>query len=163
MESPTAPPPSANTSSRLVQFPESTYIEEKKPRKPVTSTQSSFQLNVLSCFGFFTSKPREKKPQWAQRVPERTILKAPTISTLSLSKMDSSIEAKPYKWPHDSSFDPKTTALVIIDMQKDCECLTFHLIVAHPTFTLTTITCAQTVFEPPFLALNYFASMSCPY
>jgi hypothetical protein len=49
--------------------------------------------------------------------------------------------------------------LVIIDMQKDCECLTFHLIVAHPTFTLTTITCAQTVFRvtlpcPELLCFN---------
>lgn len=31
-----------------------------------------------------------------------------------------SVDADPYKWPHDSSMSPKTTALVIIDMQVDC-------------------------------------------
>ena len=30
------------------------------------------------------------------------------------------IEAVPYDWPHDASFSRFTTALVIIDMQKDC-------------------------------------------
>jgi hypothetical protein len=36
--------------------------------------------------------------------------------------MQPRIEASPYLWPHDSTFDQKTTALVIIDMQKDCGC-----------------------------------------
>jgi hypothetical protein len=31
------------------------------------------------------------------------------------------LPAVPYDWPHDASFTPYTTALVIIDMQKDCE------------------------------------------
>ncbi len=31
------------------------------------------------------------------------------------------IEAVPYEWPHDASFSKFTTALVIIDMQKDCK------------------------------------------
>ncbi|CAG8889932.1 unnamed protein product [Penicillium egyptiacum] len=31
------------------------------------------------------------------------------------------LPAIPYDWPHDASFTPYTTALVIIDMQKDCE------------------------------------------
>jgi hypothetical protein len=34
------------------------------------------------------------------------------------------VPAIPYDWPHDSSFTPYTTALVIIDMQKDCTCPT---------------------------------------
>ncbi|KUJ19224.1 isochorismatase family protein [Mollisia scopiformis] len=33
--------------------------------------------------------------------------------------MDASIEAQPYRWPHNGGFSPETTALVIIDMQKD--------------------------------------------
>lgn len=33
------------------------------------------------------------------------------------------LPAVPYDWPHDATFTPYTTALVIIDMQKDC---TFH-------------------------------------
>lgn len=32
------------------------------------------------------------------------------------------LPAIPYDWPHDASFTPYTTALVIIDMQKDCMC-----------------------------------------
>jgi hypothetical protein len=30
------------------------------------------------------------------------------------------LPAHPYDWPHDATFTPYTTALVIIDMQKDC-------------------------------------------
>lgn len=30
------------------------------------------------------------------------------------------VKALPYDWPHDSSFGPRTTALVMIDMQRDC-------------------------------------------
>lgn len=33
------------------------------------------------------------------------------------------IEAIPYDWPHDATFTPFTSALVIIDMQNDCEML----------------------------------------
>lgn len=32
------------------------------------------------------------------------------------------ITAQPYDWPHDATLTPFTTALVIIDMQKDCMC-----------------------------------------
>jgi hypothetical protein len=31
------------------------------------------------------------------------------------------IEAVPYDWPHDAGFSPFTTALLIIDMQRDCQ------------------------------------------
>lgn len=30
------------------------------------------------------------------------------------------VPALPYDWPHDATLTPYTTALVIIDMQKDC-------------------------------------------
>lgn len=30
------------------------------------------------------------------------------------------IEAVPYDWPHDANFSPFTSALVIVDMQRDC-------------------------------------------
>ena len=33
------------------------------------------------------------------------------------------IAAVPYDWPHDASFSKFTTALVIVDMQRDCELL----------------------------------------
>ena len=31
------------------------------------------------------------------------------------------VEASPYDWPHDATFSPFTTALLIIDMQRDCK------------------------------------------
>lgn len=31
------------------------------------------------------------------------------------------ITAVPYDWPHDATMTPFTTALVLIDMQKDCK------------------------------------------
>lgn len=37
------------------------------------------------------------------------------------------LPAIPYDWPHDASFTPYTTALVIIDMQKDCKWAMLHL------------------------------------
>lgn len=33
------------------------------------------------------------------------------------------IQAVPYNWPHDAGFSPFTSALVIVDMQRDCEIL----------------------------------------
>lgn len=32
------------------------------------------------------------------------------------------IAAIPYDWPHDATLTPYTTALVVVDMQKDCMC-----------------------------------------
>ncbi len=41
------------------------------------------------------------------------------------------ISANPYNWPHDGSLTATNTALVIIDMQRDCR---YHLIItpSHP-------------------------------
>ena len=39
-----------------------------------------------------------------------------------LSRPATMLQAKPYQWPHDSSFGPSTTALIIVDMQKDFLC-----------------------------------------
>ena len=144
MEGTTETPPTAGTSSKLVSFPQSTWNNEDKklPKPPSSTLRHSFPLNLLTFFGTFSSKPRaRKKPARVQRDPERKILRTSTISSLSLYKMASSIQAVPYKWPHDSSFDSKTTALVIIDMQKDCKYnsiqfiftpLSFHILL-HPS------------------------------
>ena len=147
MEGPTETPPTAGTSSKLVSFPESTWNNEDKklPKAASSIPRHSFPLNLLTFFGTFSSKSRaRKKPARVQRDPERKILRTSTISSLSLYRMASRIEAVPYKWPHDSSFDSKTTALVIIDMQKDCEynSISFRL---HPTFIL---------HSPPFFQVT---------
>lgn len=36
------------------------------------------------------------------------------------------IAAVPYDWPHDATLTPYTTALVIVDMQKDCKSALCH-------------------------------------
>jgi hypothetical protein len=49
----------------------------------------------------------------------------PDMETLTISDAaslgDGQVSARPYNWPHDSSLDKSTTALVIVDMQKDCK------------------------------------------
>jgi hypothetical protein len=37
------------------------------------------------------------------------------------------VKAEPYDWPHDGTFNPQTTALVIIDMQMDCKHILFSV------------------------------------
>jgi hypothetical protein len=120
MEGTTHTPPTAGISSK--QFPQ--ISNEEKHRQDGTRaghSTAAFPRSLLGCFTFFSKNRESSKAGPAQEVPERKVLRTSTISALSMSRMKSSIEASPYKWPHDSSFDPKTTALVIIDMQKDCE------------------------------------------
>jgi len=128
MEGPTHYVPtgaSANTSSRVVQFPQISSDNELERRS--TKSTPAFTRTLFNCFGLFHSaKPKPKKRVSVSTPKQHGYIDrksgTSTISTLSLPRMDSSIDASPYKWPHDSSFDSKTTALVIIDMQKDCEC-----------------------------------------
>lgn len=35
--------------------------------------------------------------------------------------MSGPVQAEPYHWPHDGRLESATTALVVIDMQRDCE------------------------------------------
>ena len=39
----------------------------------------------------------------------------------SIAPSQGPIKAIPYDWPHDASFGIRTTALVIVDMQRDCK------------------------------------------
>lgn len=57
--------------------------------------------------------------------PVISILEAHTCSSLSFRRTAQTggpIKATPYNWPHDVSLDANTTALVLIDMQRDCAC-----------------------------------------
>ncbi|KAF2653196.1 isochorismatase family protein [Lophiostoma macrostomum CBS 122681] len=67
------------------------------------------------------------------------------------------IEAQPYPWPHDSSFNPQTSALIIIDMQKDFCCHGGYLdsqgISLEPT---------QSVIAPIRTLLHTFRKASFP-
>ena len=42
-----------------------------------------------------------------------------TLTAMQLSSRQ--IVAEPYPFPHDASLSPNTTALVVVDMQRDCE------------------------------------------
>lgn len=64
------------------------------------------------------ASPTPVKP--ATRFSERKAILKPILLRQN-GNMDPRIDAAPYLWPHDSTFNPKTTALVIIDMQKDCK------------------------------------------
>lgn len=117
-----APSALAGTSGKLVQFPR---ISNDDPLlKSATASKRSFPRTLFHCFAFFQSKltgPSEKSPiSTVTQIPERKAPPPSTVSSISMSKMESHIEASPYAWPHDGTFNPKTTALVIIDMQKDC-------------------------------------------
>ena len=37
-----------------------------------------------------------------------------------MTTIQNQIEAFPYNWPHDASLNSQTTALVVVDMQRDC-------------------------------------------
>lgn len=55
--------------------------------------------------------------------PVISILEAHTCSSLSFRRTAQTggpIKATPYNWPHDASLAPSTTALVLVDMQRDC-------------------------------------------
>ena len=121
--SPTAPP--NGTSSKLVHR----ISNDDDPKHGAETPANRSRRSFLNCFGLFSStKPERSKVSARPVQPKRKNLRTSTISTISLARMDSSIDASPYKWPHDNSFDPKTTALVIIDMQKDCE---YSLMCSH--------------------------------
>ena len=113
--------PVAEASTKIVQLAQ---ISDKGTGKERSTSKPSFSRTFFNgCSAFMRRKVEPKKQDniMRARVPERKSLRTSTVSTLSLSKMESSIDAAPYRWPHDGSFDPKTTALVIIDMQKDCK------------------------------------------
>jgi len=114
-----APSALAGTSGKLIQFPR---ISNDDPL--LKSATASFPGRLFHYFACIRSKlagPSEKSTiSTVTQIPERKAPPSSTVSSISMSKMESHIEASPYVWPHDGTFNPKTTALVIIDMQKDC-------------------------------------------
>ena len=112
----------AGTSTKLVHFPR--ISNDDQPPKPATSS-TRFPQSLLNCFSFFHTKRAERPvvlkdpPAPEQKLPAKSSIK-PVLPRQSFSIMESRIDASPYMWPHDYSFSPETTALVIIDMQKDC-------------------------------------------
>jgi hypothetical protein len=128
MEGPMAYRPSGGpingTNQKLVRFPQISNDNQPLKRETQITTSRKYHRNFFQVFPFFKSKRQErpiliKDADLPQKKAPQPPLK-PIIQRHSAANMESSVEASPYMWPHDGSFDPKTTALVIIDMQKDC-------------------------------------------
>lgn len=80
---------------------------------------------TLFCFAMFRSKRQDDVDNDIIedfRAAEPKILHSPTPPAMTVPQIKSAICAQPYIWPHKRNFSPETTALVIIDMQKDCKC-----------------------------------------
>jgi len=147
MEATTYGAAAGTSKSNLIQFPR--ISDDEQSRKE--STITIFPRNLIhNCFSFLSNQKPKKKHRVPPRIqsPSRRILQIPQILPLWHSNMYPLVNALPYRWPHDNSFDQKTTALVIIDMQKDCgyflppssniqSATKIFKSTAHPTFQLT--------------------------
>ncbi|CAD6446860.1 3b531868-b625-4a5f-b621-80b84dcc0b88 [Sclerotinia trifoliorum] len=69
----------------------------------------------------YCQTPEMSSPEHHLRPAERAFMDLDTASDLFVEDYQETrqISARPYHWPHDRSFHRTTTALVIIDMQKD--------------------------------------------
>jgi hypothetical protein len=115
--------PSPETSPKVVHFSPThpTYHKDKEDQELPEPPKQNFSQKLLSGFKFKQTKvPRKKVTSLPKRLPKQKPLQTLTIEDLTLSEMQASVEARPYKWPHNGGFSPETTALVIIDMQRDC-------------------------------------------
>lgn len=86
--------------------------ENRKRRRTSRLTDCPFSLLAAGTPGF-----------WTLSVTEPTHNHGPIIERprpIPQKFKKGQIIAQPYDWPHDATFTPFTTALVIIDMQKDC-------------------------------------------
>lgn len=127
MESPLYKPPdgTSDSSPKLVHFPQINNNDGApfKRENPPT-TPRKYHRAFSDVFPFWRSKRNERpfldKNTDRESALRKTSLK-PVIHRSGPAKMEGFVEAEPYRWPHDGSLDPRTTALVIIDMQKDCK------------------------------------------
>lgn len=116
------------TSPKAVHFSTPTIIHKQQEEKELPKL--NFPRNIISGFKIKRAKsPRNNRIALPRQLPERKPLKTLSISDLSFSPMDASIDAQPYRWPHNGGFSPETTALVIIDMQKDCKSTKFMIVI----------------------------------
>jgi hypothetical protein len=116
---------SDGTKPRLVEFPRLSFEDVDKPTE---TTTTRFPWDFLNCF-LTRARQISHSPDLTrtEHTPTPRISVPPSIPPLELlkSKMTSQIDAKPYSWPIEGGFNPRTTALVIIDMQKDCKLIDF--------------------------------------
>lgn len=78
--------------------------------------------HLFNCFAFFGPRDTAKDAKQVGRLDIEKRTPTPSaIAALSFASMESRVDAVPYAWPSSGGIDPNTTALVIIDMQNDCE------------------------------------------
>jgi hypothetical protein len=110
--------PKVGSSSKSIQSTQSIDDFSHLTTKPSISNLRIILNDLASVLRSEKSKKSER-PIIIQQL-QQSIERKPLKPILSRSSIMARIEAEPYMWPHDNSFDPKTTALVIIDMQEDC-------------------------------------------
>jgi hypothetical protein len=124
----------------------------------------SVRQNLFNCFAFLRPRRSEKYAEQIRRQNlERRTPTPSIIPALSFVKMASQVDAAPYAWPISGGMNPNTTALVIIDMQKDCK---YHL----PIFLFRTmirgsswvrmITCIYTGHFLEFIPLTNMSNIT---
>jgi hypothetical protein len=105
--------------------PQDAAIAASPPSHQIIDDQhevTPFHRKFLSCFPFLHSETTKR--QTFIRSNEQVPAQKPTLKPIlhrHLGNMESRVEASPYSWPHDGTLDQKTTALVVIDMQRDCK------------------------------------------
>ena len=136
--------PINGSSPKLVYFPRISNDSPPLKREATIATSRKYHRSFFEVFPLLRSK-RHERPILIKSDPDPPQKKAPLKPIIQRHvpvEMQTSMEASPYNWPHDESLDPKTTALVIIDMQKDCRLKFFSsfcrnigsLQVVHPLY-----------------------------
>jgi len=152
---------SADASSKLVHFSRTSKEDTLRESATSSRTTTSFPQTLLNCFSFLRSRrSRHQCKTSTIHFSEQKDFIAPTISTVSL-KMEPSIKAEPYNWPHGCDFNPTTTALVIIDMQRDCKSYPlsiFILFQAYPTFKTSCQYHSKRTLKPKTSITNHWLS-----
>ena len=99
--------------------PRNGLTEETRKRKRTSRLQDCpFMMVASGSSGMWTVKVHEGRHNHGP-------VMQPPRSTPRHKLRKGQIEAVPYSWPHDASFGKFTTALVLIDMQRDCKYTTF--------------------------------------
>ncbi len=76
---------------------------------------------VYSCFGTSDGIFASSKSTTRTSIENPTSERPRTFSGMGGVTEFGRVESDPYEWPHDAPMNPKTTALVIVDMQQDCK------------------------------------------
>lgn len=110
--------------------PRNGLTEETRKRRRISNLIGCPFLIIAMCEGESWTFVVENAQHNHGPVPD-----LPRVMPLSKTKQGQ-LDAVPYDWPHDASFNKFTTALVIIDMQRDCESDSASLGAATDVFTV---------------------------